>query len=195
MSSRGKEIDFVIIWVDGNDPEWKKRKAAFTGDISVDEREERYRDWDLLRFWFRGVENYAPWVNRIWFVCDQEPPKWLNTAHPKLTVVRHEEYLPEAYRPAFSSHPIELNLHRIRGLSEQFVYFNDDTFLAAPVKENYFFQNGLPRDCALLNPVSTDKLALNPDDRISPMTLMNAEYLNRDFAFYPKIKKNFFNYR
>ena len=60
MSLRGKEIDFVIIWVDGNDPEWQKRKAEFTGDISVDDREERYRDWGLLRFWFRGVENYAP---------------------------------------------------------------------------------------------------------------------------------------
>lgn len=194
MSLRGKEIDFVIIWVDGNDPEWQKRKAAFTGDNSVDDREERYRDWDLLRFWFRGVENYAPWVNRIWFVCDQEPPKWLNIAHPKLTVVRHEEYLPEAYRPAFSSHPIELNLHRIQGLSEQFVYYNDDMFLTAPVSESFFFRDGLPRDCALLNPISTDKLARNPDDRISPMTLMNAEYLNREFAFYPSLKKNFFKW-
>ena len=50
--------------------------------------------------------------------------------------MRHEDYLPDEYRPAFSSHPIELNLHRIKGLSERFVYFNDDMYLLRPVGEN-----------------------------------------------------------
>ena len=190
----GNLIDFVIIWVDGNDPEWRRRKAAFSGDVSVDDRVERYRDWDLLRYWFRGVERFAPWVHHVWFVCDQEPPAWINSNHPKLTIVRHEDYLPEEYRPAFSSHPIELNLHRIEGLSEQFVYFNDDFFLISPVKESLFFKNGLPCDCALLNPVSTDTLALHPGERVSPMTLMNAEYLNRDYRFYTCLKQNFFKW-
>lgn len=190
----GNEIDFVMIWVDGNDPDWKRRKAEFTGEELTDEREERYRDWSLLRFWFRGVEQFAPWTRKVWFVCDQEPPAWLNKAHPKLSVVRHEDYLPEEYRPAFSSHPIELNLHRIEGLSEQFVYFNDDLFLISPVKEEFFFKNGLPCDSALLNPVSTDTLALNPGGRVSPMTLMNAEHLNRDYRFYPCLRKHFFKW-
>lgn len=190
----GNEIDFVMIWVDGNDPEWRKRKAQYTGEIMLDDREERYRDWDLLRFWFRGVERFAPWVRKVWFVCDQEPPAWLNTAHPKLNVVRHEDYLPAEYRPAYSSHPIELNLHRIEGLSERFVYFNDDFFLIAPTEDEYFFKAGLPRDCALLNPVSTDTLALHPGGRVSPMSLMNAEYLNRDFPFYPSLRRNFFKW-
>ena len=77
------DIDFVIAWVDGSDPEWRKRKAALKGDASVDDRED----------WFRGVEKYAPWVRKIWFICDQEPPAWLNTGHPKLEIVRHEDYL------------------------------------------------------------------------------------------------------
>ena len=111
-------IDFVITWVDGRDPEWRKRKDALNENSFEDEREERYRDWGLLPYWFRGVEKYAPWVRKIWFICDQEPPEWLNRDHPKLSIVRHEDYLPDEYRPAFSSHPIELNLHRIKGLSE-----------------------------------------------------------------------------
>ena len=188
------DIDFVLIWVDGNDPDWRARKAAYLGEQETDDRAERYRDWDLLPFWFRGMEQFAPWVRKIWFVCDQQPPAWLNTAHPKLNVVRHEDYLPEEYRPAFSSHPIELNLHRIKGLSEKFVYFNDDFFLTAPVREDYFFKNGLPRDSAILNPVSTDKIMLNPEDRISPMPLMNAEYLNRDYRFYACLKKHPFKW-
>ena len=183
-------IDFVIPWVDGNDPEWRKRKNAFVGTNAEDERDERYRDWDLLRFWFRGVEQYAPWVRYIWFICDQEPPKWLNKEHPKLRIVRHEDYLPEEYRPAFSSHPIELNLHRIEGLSEHFVYFNDDMFLLQPVREDFFFKKGLPRDCALLNTIPTDDLVREPGGHIFTMFLNNASYINRDYNFRKCLRKN-----
>ena len=60
-----QDIDFVITWVDGNDLEWKREKAARLGntdmDISVnaDDRKERYRDWDNLRYWFRGMEKFC----------------------------------------------------------------------------------------------------------------------------------------
>ena len=69
---------------------------------------------------------------------------WLNTENPKLTVVNHKDYIPEEYLPTFSSHPIELNLHRIKGLSEQFVYFNDDTFIINAMQPEDFFKKGLP---------------------------------------------------
>lgn len=184
------DIDFVIAWVDGSDPEWRKRKAALKGDISVDDRKERYRDWGLLPYWFRGVEKYAPWVRKIWLICDQEPPAWLSTNHPKLEIVRHEDYLPEEYRPAFSSHPIELNLHRIEGLSDRFVYFNDDMYLLKSVTEEFFFRGGLPCDSALLNTIPTDDLAENNDTRIFYMFLNNASYINRDYEFRKCLKKN-----
>lgn len=184
-------IDFVIAWVDGADPEWRKRKEALLDNSFEDEREERYRDWGLLPYWFRGVEKYAPWVRKIWFICDQEPPAWLNTNHPKLNIVRHEDFLPDEYRPAFSSHPIELNLHRIKGLSEKFVYFNDDMYLLKPVEENLFFRRGLPCDSALLNTIPTDDLVGNPDGRIFYMFLNNASYINRDYDFRSCLKRNF----
>lgn len=175
-------IDFVLPWVDGNDPEWRKRKAEYAGGVLSDDREERYRDWDLTRYWFRSVERFAPWVRKIWFICDQDPPAWLNTSHEKLEVVRHEDYLPERYRPAYSSHPIELNLHRIAGLSERFVYFNDDMFLLRQVEESFFFRNGLPADSALLNPLPTTDLKVR-GGRVFTVPLNNAEYLNRDYDF------------
>ena len=106
----------------------------------------RYREWDTLRYWFRAVEKYAPWVNQVYFVTCGHVPKWLNMDAPKLHFVRHQDYIPEQYLPTFSSHPIELNLHRIEGLSEHFVYFNDDFYLTAPVQETDFFVNGLPCD-------------------------------------------------
>ena len=177
-------IDFVIAWVDGGDPEWQERKAKCRGLDLSDEREERYREWDLTRYWFRGVEKFAPWVRKIFFICDQEPPEWLKQENEKLEIVRHEDFLPEAYRPCFSSHPIELNMHRIRDLSETFVYFNDDMFLLKPTEEEMFFRKGLPRDTALLNPIpTTDLQGRREKGKIFTVPLNNCEYLNRDYDF------------
>ena len=188
-------IDFVIPWVDGSDPEWSIRKAEYIGTSTSDDRIQRYRDWDLLRYWFRGVEQFTPWVRRIWFICDQEPPKWLNTDHPKLKIIRHEDYLPPEYRPAFSANPIELNIHRIRGLSEHFVYYNDDTFILRPLTPEYFFQKGLPCDQAVMNPVPTDTIARNGFGTKAFMYFLNdTEYLNRDYDFRTCIKKHPFKW-
>ena len=190
MIDVNKPIDFVIPWVDGNDPAWQKRKMEALGGASSDDRAERYRDWDLLRYWFRGVERFTPWVRTVFFVCDQKPPAWLNMAHPALRVVRHETFIPAEYLPTFSSHPIELNMHRIPGLSERFVYFNDDFFVLRPLPESFFFRNGLPRDRALLNPIpSSDLMGKGPDARIFTVPLNNAEYLNRDFNFRACLRK------
>ena len=144
-----KPIDFVIAWVDGNDIEWQKEKNRYLHpdeDSQFDASEIRYRDWDNLKYWFRAVEKYAPWVNKIHFITCGHKPEWLNIDAPKLHVVKHSDYIPKEYLPTFSSHPIELNLYRIPGLSEQFVYFNDDFFLNAPVKPEDFFVHGLPCD-------------------------------------------------
>ena len=149
-------IDFVIAWVDGSDPEWRAQKARYAPQDGAGrgaDGEARYRDWDLLRYWLRGAERFAPWVGTIHFVTCGHLPAWLNTAHPKLHIVRHEDFIPAEYLPTFSSHTIELNLHRIPGLAERFVYFNDDMFLTAPVRETDFFRRGLPCDAAILYPV------------------------------------------
>lgn len=147
-----------------------------------------------MRYWFRGVEQFAPWVRKVFFVCGQKPPDWLDSECPKLQVVRHEEYIPERFLPTFNSHPIELNMHKIPGLSERFVYFNDDMFLLSPIREESFFRKGLPRDSALLNPVPTMDLAGKTDSRIFTIPLNNASYLNRRFAFRDCIKKHPFKW-
>lgn len=184
-------IDFVLAWVDGSDPQWQQRKARFTGSPSTDDGAPRYREWGLLPYWFRGVEAFAPWVRKIHFICDQNPPEWLDIHHPKLHIVRHEDYLPEAYRPAFSSHPIELNMHRIPGLSEQFVYFNDDMYLIRPRAPEDFFRGGLPVDNAVMNPVSTTDLKMKEcGNRILYFLYNDVQYLNRRYALRECILKN-----
>lgn len=140
------QIDFVIPWVDGGDPVWRAEKAKYAPKTDGDAREIRFRDWENLQYCFRSIEKFAPWVNRVHFITWGHLPSWMNTDNPKLNIVRHEDYIPPQYLPTFSSHPIELNLHRIEGLAEHFVYFNDDIFLINNVSEEDFFRQGLPCD-------------------------------------------------
>lgn len=148
-----EKIDFVLIWVDGNDPEWQKVKNKYLPNKSQDAGRSRYRDWDNLKYWFRAVEKYAPWVNKIHFITCGQCPKWLNTNNPKIHMVNHKDYIPEEYLPTFSANPIELNFHRIEELSEQFVYFNDDFFLTDYVNPEDFFSKGMPKDIYMEYPV------------------------------------------
>ena len=145
------KIDFVLTWVDGSDKEWlaQKRKYEKLGDISsctdVNANSEcRYRDYGMLKYWFRAVERFTPWVNHIFFVTCGQKPEWLNEAHPKLRLVNHTDYIPAEYLPTFQSNCIELNLHRIADLSERFVLFNDDQFILRTISPDFFYKEGLP---------------------------------------------------
>lgn len=139
------KIDFVILWVDGNDQNWRNEKNNYS-HISGDAGENRFRDCDNLQYLFRGIEKYAPWVNKIFFVTWGHTPKWLNTNNNKIRIVKHDEFIPKEYLPTFNSNVIELNLHRIQDLSEHFVLFNDDLFLLKKTVASDFFEEGLPRD-------------------------------------------------
>ena len=145
------DIDFVITWVDMNDPKWKQDFAKYAGKIDNKKNETteaRFRDHGLLKYWFRGVDKFAPWVRNIHFVTCGQQPEWLDTSHPKLRMVNHEDYIPRQFLPCFNSNVLEIYMHKIPGLSEHFVYFNDDFFITNRVSEERFFTNGLPNDIA-----------------------------------------------
>ena len=148
-----KSIDFVVPWVDGSDPSWQAEFKKYKGDETLfsDTTDKRYRDWGLFKYWFRGVEKYAPWVNKVHLITCGHYPDWLNLDHPKLNFVKHEDYIPEEFLPTFNVNPIEINLHRIKELSEKFVYFNDDLFLINDSKPSHFFKNHNPNDSAILS--------------------------------------------
>ncbi len=185
MGKREEKIDFVIPWVDSSDPEWQaQRRQYLPGDLG-DGRDIRYRDYETLRYWFRGVDKFAPWVNKIHFITHGHLPPWLNTAHPKLHIVRHEDYIPIEYLPTFSSHVIEINMHRIQGLADQFVYFNDDIFITRKIMPNDFFSNGIPKDLAALN------IAILGESINSYATSNCVATINKYFDCKRSIRENF----
>lgn len=179
------KIDFVVLWVDGNDPNWKKEKSVYTGTSCSDDN-VRFRDLGIFHYWFRAVEKYAPWVNNVFLVTCDQVPVWLQTEHPKLRLVSHKEYIPEEYLPTFNSHTIELNLHRIKDLSEHFVYFNDDMFLNAPVSPEDFFVNELP----CLSAIQTLFVSTTIGDKFAHILCNDLAFFNTHFCRKAVIKKN-----
>ncbi|MDR2927927.1 MAG: Stealth CR1 domain-containing protein [Cytophagaceae bacterium] len=168
-------MDFVITWVNDKDPAWRADYEKYSLIETGEKRECRFRDWDNLHYWFRGVEKFAPWVDRVFLIVasPSQLPEWLNTDHPKLRTVFHGEYIPEELLPTFSPFPIEMFLHLIPDLSEQFVYFNDDFFIVNHIKPERFFRKGLPVDLCAMNAYSSGSLATN--------CMCNLEIINRNF--------------
>ena len=193
MSQPQYPIDIIITWVDGNDPVWQAEKDRYSGKTSGDTRQKRYREWDSLKYLFRGIEKFAPWVNRVFLVTCGHLPEWLNTENPKFRHIRHSDYIPAEYLPTFSSRPIDMNFHRIEELSEHFIYFNDDMFLIRPVEPSDFFENGLPCDSAIQDVICpkwrTDDKQLGADHLFSAV-FYDTAVLNRNFKKKSVIRKN-----
>jgi hypothetical protein len=103
----------------------------------------RYLSRDELRYSLRSIKRYAPWVRNIYIVTDDQTPMWF-AGNDTVKIVSHREIFPAtSVLPVFNSHAIESCLHRIPGLSEHFIYFNDDVFLGKPVKPlDFFSANG-----------------------------------------------------
>ena len=140
------DIDFVVLWVDSNDPQWQREKARYTPGVTDDIQLVRYQDWDNIKYWFRAVAKYAPWVRKVHFVTCGQIPSWLNVNHPKIHLVRHSDYMPKEALPVFNSSAIEVGINKIEGLSDRFVFFNDDMFITDDIAPNYYFDKGLPVD-------------------------------------------------
>ena len=145
VKAQDDPIDVVVLWVDGNDPAWQKEKAKYQPQTITDANAaNRFRDWGLMKYWFRAIENYVPWVRTIHFVTWGHTPDFLKLDHPKLHIVRHEDYLPKDCLPTFNACAIEMSIHKIEGLAEHFIFFNDDMFLLRPLSQICFFRKGLP---------------------------------------------------
>ena len=146
------EIDIVVTWVDMNDPKWKEEFARYSQKTLNEKNgvsDARFRDYGFLKYWFRGIENFAPWVRKIHFVTCGQAPDWLDRDNPKLNVVDHKDFIPHQFLPTYNSVVIERYMHLIPDLAEHFVYFNDDFYIINKIEPERFFLNGLPRDIAV----------------------------------------------
>ncbi|MEU7582708.1 stealth conserved region 3 domain-containing protein [Streptomyces sp. NPDC041068] len=185
-----KDVDFpvdaVYTWVDDSDPEWRALRDAARGGgaTSADNGAVRFRNRDELRFSLRSLAMYAPWIRHVYLVTAGQTPAWLDRDHPGLTVVDHRDLFADADAclPTFNSHAIESQLHRVEGLSEHFLYFNDDMFLGRPTTpETFFLSNGLAR--FFWSSASVPALPVSPgDEGYLAAAKNNRELLRRAFG-------------
>lgn len=185
-----EKIDIVIVWVDGSDREWMDKKTFWQEEYGIiNNTEERYRNWDNLQCLFRGIEKYATWVNHVFLVTDKQSPEWLDENYKKITLVDHTEIIEDRYLPTFNSQAIELNLHKINQLSENFIYFNDDMFIIDETFKTDFFENGIPMDSGILN--------INVPIKNQPIyqfNFNNLSLINHEFSKSQAIKEKPFNW-
>ncbi len=147
-------IDIVIPWVDGSDPIWIREKEDSLKKFCPQKESRsdiRFASWDNLHYWFRAIEKFLPWINKVHFITWGHIPDFLNVEHPRLNIVRHTDYIPEDYLPTYNSGTIEMNVHRIPELSENYMMFNDDCFPLNMIDEGYYFRDNIVCDEAVEN--------------------------------------------
>jgi hypothetical protein len=150
---RKQETDAVFLWVSPNNPQIPLSLAAI-----------RYRDNGELQLAVELLLRNAPWIRKVWVVADDlclqdGPPHNLVAKYgARVTLVPHSDILPPEIRPNFNSVSISWHLDKIQGLSEAFLYLNDDFFVVRPVAESDFFDHqGRP----ILRPVDPTAVKLN----------------------------------
>ena len=141
------KIDIVYLWVDDKDKKWRAQKNKWLKIIKGEKPvyqdaaiEARWRDNGEFMYSLRSVAKFAPWVNHIYIITGfGQVPKWLNTKHPKITIVPHEQIMPADALPTFNSTAIEMCIPNIPNLSEHFVIMNDDIFVNKKLSPSFFF--------------------------------------------------------
>ncbi|MCU1583576.1 MAG: sugar phosphotransferase [Microbacteriaceae bacterium] len=139
------DIDLVFSWVDGAAIEWQRARARRMKSYVVgegDDSQARFRQLDELKYALRSVNLFAPWIRNIYIVTDSPRPEWL-VENPRVRVVPSEEFFADpSVLPTHNSQAVESQLHNIPGLSEHFLYSNDDMFFGRPVSPEMFFSPG-----------------------------------------------------
>ena len=141
------KVDLVFTWVNSYDNEWKEMYLKYKPNTESDNNNlSRFLTRDELKYSLRSWDKYGKFIDKIYIVSNCKPPKWLNLNNTKIKWVYHEEIINKKYLPTFSSHAIEANLHKIKGLNNHFIYCNDDVMLLKEAQINdFYFSNGIAK--------------------------------------------------
>ena len=144
-------IDLVYLWVDGYEEKLRAKRDAWRVKLGkpVNKKTDldmynHYMEHNELKYSLRSVEKFAPWIRKIYIVTHDQVPVWLNTSNPKVEIVNQDDLLPKDAVPAFNSVTLEHYISNIKGLSEHFLYANDDMMFANYVTPENFFKDGKP---------------------------------------------------
>jgi len=187
-------IDAVYTWVDSSDPVWQSSYREFKQSVPVGESHPtsrdlgRYTSRDELKYSLRSLEMNLPWVRNIYLVTAGQVPCWLNTDNSKIKVISHADIFdsPEECLPTFNSHAIETQISKIDGLSEHFIYVNDDIFFGRPMSPNVFFTGSGAVKYSLAKAHYAE--ATNPRLAVNLAAKLNAELIESKYGKTTSLK-------
>lgn len=149
-------VDIVVTYLNERDKKWQedfkywKDKEIKEGIAEATNRqafgEERTREWDTFKYWFRGIEQNCSWVNKVFLVVQNENhiPQWLDRTNPKLRIVFHDEYIPKDLLPTFNAMTIAMYISNIEDLSDNYIMCDDDYYFLNYIVRDRFFKYGRP---------------------------------------------------
>ena len=154
-----RSIDYVITYVDDSDPNWVMAYLDFCQDngYPIKVGSSRFRNPRTLRYHLRAIEEYFQFIRNVYLVVsdDSQVPRWINRDNVK--IVYHKDIIPKKFLPTFNSNTIELFLHNIKGLSNDFIYANDDTYPNYYLDKNCFFDKDNGNIRIKINYLNLDK--------------------------------------
>lgn len=151
-----EKIDLVVTYLNEKDEKWQKNFLYYKNKeikLKIADAEnkqafgkERIRDWQAMKYWFRGVEKNCPWINKIFFIVQNKRhiPEWLNINHPKLKIIYHKDYIPRELLPTFNTMVIQAFIPLIKGLSDFYIISDDDCFFLNEIFPDMFVQRNRP---------------------------------------------------
>ena len=183
------KIDYVISYVDSTKEKWQNEfsKYAKFNHQSKLENKRRFVTNIFFKYVFRGINRYMPWINNIFLLVSDydQVPSWINDNNVK--VVTHDQFIPHEFLPTFNSCTIECFLHQIPGLSNLFIYGNDDMYVFNDCLESMFFENMMPLCTLVKHPISIYNNKLSQYSRMmKQMTqkVLNALHIDYDNSFF-----------
>lgn len=198
------DVDVVITWVNNEDQNWQKKLNYYKNDkikdinpLSIDNA--RFENHGELYYVIKSIELYMPWVKTIFLVTDNQIPHF--SLSNKVVIIDHRQIIDEKYLPTFNSHVIEAHLHNIPELSENFIYFNDDVFVARALPKTHFlsgnnlsslFLNRKNLDEMLKKGVKTPTLLASLNCRELLLKKYNKKISNPLVHTYVPLKKSYF---
>ncbi|MCO6540366.1 MAG: Stealth CR1 domain-containing protein [Gilliamella sp.] len=207
INTSDEPVDVVITWVNNHDPNWKKKLEYYKSQqninlvnpMSIDNA--RFEEHGELFYVIKSIKNFMPWVRNIFLITDNQIPEF--KLPNKVVIVDHNQIIDKKHLPTFNSHVIEAHLHNIPYLSENFIYFNDDVFVARDLPKSHFlsgnnlsslFLNNKNLDVMLKKGISTPTLLASLNSR----RLLFKKY-GKDINIplvhtYIPLKKTYFNF-
>ncbi|KAL0228465.1 hypothetical protein RCL1_004608 [Eukaryota sp. TZLM3-RCL] len=142
ISNDPDAVDVVYCYVNGSDKFWETALGIYHQINPGFNKSSQWRDTRELMFSMRSVLKHVKFIHHFYIVvaAPTQIPAWLNAEHPFITFIYHSEIFPDpSHLPTFSSLAIESNIWRIPGLTNNFLYLNDDFFVSRDVPKQYFF--------------------------------------------------------